>query len=187
MLPKALIMKVLISTLGLWLMSLLLAGCATSDPSSKPQKSWLFAHIAIEAKIINETTIVMPITQDIIAFTTEPFHKHAALSGEQFTLLTSGTESELFKTGPRNAILSWLDEKGTQEVRVVVTGAKISGEGKNITYTTEALPNINTNMALTSPHLYLDRHYAEKKYGKEYREYRGNQEYLELIPREFKF
>ena len=180
-------MKVVIPTLSLWLMSFLLAGCAMFDPSSKPQKSWLFAHIAIEAKIINETTIVMPVTQDIIAFTTEPFYKHAALSGEQFTLLTLGTESELFNTGPRNAVLSWLDEKGTQEVRVVVTGAKISGEGKNITYTTEAIPNIKTNMALTSPHLYLDRHYAEKKYGKDYREYRGNQEYLELMPREFKF
>ena len=106
-------MKVLTPTLSLWLMSLLLLGCATLDPSSKPQKSWLFAHIAIEAKIINETTIVMPITQDIIAFTTEPFHKHAALSREPFTLLTLGTESELFNAGPREAMSSWLDEKGT--------------------------------------------------------------------------
>ncbi|MFM1571557.1 MAG: hypothetical protein ACKJRN_09050 [Porticoccaceae bacterium] len=181
-------MKRLIPKFNLFLvLLLLLLGCSNLDPSSKPQKSWLFAHIAIQAEILNETTIVMPVTGKIIAFTTEPFHKHAALSGEQFALLMLDAESKSFKTGPRNAILSWLDEKGTQEVRVVVTGAKISGEGKNITYTTEALPNINTNMALTSPHLYLDRHYAEKKYGKEYREYRGNQEYLELIPREFKF
>ena len=69
----------------------------------------------------------------------------------------------------------------------MVAGAKISVEGKNIIYTTEAIPNIKTSMALASPYLYFDRHYAEKKYGKDYREYRGNQEYLKLMPREFSF
>ena len=179
--------KPIMPTFNLLLVSLLLVGCATLDPSLKPQKSWLFAHIAIEAEIINETTIVMPVTRDIIAFTTEPFHKHADLSGEQFGLLTLKTGSEIFKTGPRNAVLSWLDGKSMQEVLVVVTGAKISAEGKNIIYTTEAMPNMNASIALTSPHLYLDRYYVDREHSLNHPEYPDDLFHLELMPREFQF
>ena len=181
-------MKRLIPKFNLFLvLLLLLLGCSNLDPSSKPQKSWLFAHIAIQAEILNETTIVMPVTGKIIAFTTEPFHKHAALSGEQFALLMLDAESKSFKTGPRNAVLSWLDEQGMQEVLVVVTGAKASATGKSITYTTEAMPNWTGSVALTSPHLYLDRYYAARKHPRNHPEFSDDLFHPALMPKEFRF
>ena len=163
-------MKEIMTTLSIVLAALLLAGCTTLESSSKPQKDWLFAHRATEAEILNQTTIVMPVTQDIIAFTNGPFVKHADLTGEQFTLLLRESESETVESGPRNAVLSWLDGKSRQEVKVVVTGAKISAKGKSITYTTEAMTDMDGIIAVASPRLYLDRYYNNWKHYKYERE-----------------
>jgi|TARA_B110000977_G_scaffold198783_1_gene284463 hypothetical protein len=159
-------MKEIMTAFNILLVALLLVGCTTPGSSSRPQKDWLFAHIATEAEILNPTTIVMPMTQNIIAFTSGPFLKHADLSGEKFTLLLGDSQSKSFKTGPRNALLSWLDGISRQEVKVVVTGAKISAKGKSITYTTEAMTDMDGIIAVASPHLYLDRYYANRRHYK---------------------
>ncbi|MBC8382044.1 MAG: hypothetical protein H8E58_11030 [SAR92 clade bacterium] len=56
------------------------------------------------------------------------------------------------------AHITWLDGISRQEVKVVVTGAKISAKDKSITYTTEAMTDMDGIIAVASPHLYLDRY-----------------------------
>jgi hypothetical protein len=180
-------MKEIMTTFNILLVALLLAGCTTLGSSSKPQKDWLFAHIATEAEILNKTTIVMPVTQDIIAFTNEPFLKQADLSGEQFTLLLRDSETESFKTGPRNAVLSWLDGKSVQEVIVIITGAKVSAKGKSITYTTETMADMGGIIAVESPHLYLDRYYVDRKHSKNYQPYPDHWDTYQFQQREYQF
>ena len=175
--------KEIMTACNVLLVTLLLTGCTILGSSSKTQKDWLFAHIATEAEILNQTTIVMPVTQDIIAFTNKPYLKHADLSGKQFTLLLGDSETEIFKTGPRNAVLSWLDGKSVQEVRVVITGA--SAKGKSIFYTTETMANMDGIVTVASPHLYLDRYH--RKHSKNYPKYPDQRDSYYYMKTEFDF
>ena len=108
------------------------SSCVNSD-SSQPKESWLFVHTAEEAQILNSTTIVMPGTGDIFAFTDRPFRKHTYISGEAFASLWLDTIDNNFKADPPNAVLTWLDSEGIKEVEVIIIEARLAG--KTITYT----------------------------------------------------
>jgi hypothetical protein len=99
----------------------------------KPAEEWLFVHTADEAQVTNNTTIVMPVTRDIFAFTDRPYRKHAYMTGEQFASLWADSGSNSFKTDPPNAVLTWVDGEDVKEAEVVITGASI--DGNSITYT----------------------------------------------------
>ena len=99
----------------------------------KPAEEWLFVHTAEEAQVTNNTTIVMPVTRDIFAFTDRPYRKHAYMTGEQFASLWADSGSDSFKTDPPNAVLTWVEGEDVKEAEIVVTGASL--DGKSMTYT----------------------------------------------------
>ena len=143
----------------------LISACTNSDLASEPNNKWMFAHMSSEGHISNETTVIMPVTQDIIAFTDSPYQKHAEISGLEFISLLgdvrpTATRRHLNKS--RNAVLSWLDGDQTREIRLVITGAKVDRQGKSITYTAESIDALSGVQALVSPHLYIDRYYKRK-------------------------
>ena len=143
----------------------LISACTNSDLASEPNNKWMFAHMSSEGHISNETTVIMPVTQDIIAFTDSPYQKHAEISGLEFISLLgdvrpTATRRHLNKS--RNAVLSWLDGDQTREIRLVITGAKVDRQGKSITYTAESIDALSGVQALVSPHLYIDRYYKKK-------------------------
>ena len=105
----------------------------------KPAEEWLFVHTADEAQVTNNTTIVMPVTRDIFAFTDRPYRKHAYMTGQQFASLWAKAGSNSFKTDPPNAVLTWVEGEDVKEAEVVITGASI--DGNSITYTTNSHPN----------------------------------------------
>jgi len=105
----------------------------------KPAEEWLFVHTADEAQVTNNTTIVMPVTRDIFAFTDRPYRKHAYMTGQQFASLWADSGSNSFKTDPPNAVLTWVEGEDVKEAEVVITGASI--DGNSITYTTNSHPN----------------------------------------------
>ena len=143
----------------------LISACTNSDLASEPNNKWMFAHMTTEGHIANETTVIMPVTKDIIAFTDSPYQKHAEITGLEFISLLgdvrpTATRRHLNKS--RNAVLSWLDGDQTREIRLVITGAKVDRQGKSITYTAESIDALSGVQALVSPHLYIDRYYKRK-------------------------
>jgi hypothetical protein len=119
----------------------------------KPAEEWLFVHTAEEAQVINTTTIVMPVTRDIFAFTDRPYRKHAYMTGEQFASLWADSGSKGFKTDPPNAVLTWVEGEDVKEAEVVITGASI--DGNSITYTRKYSATIPDGM-LKSVSLFVD-------------------------------
>jgi len=117
-------------TLKLSIIMLSLAAMTFTFAEDKPAEEWLFVHTAEEAQVTNNTTIVMPVTRDIFAFTDRPYRKHAYMTGEQFASLWD--EGASFKTDPPNAVLTWIDGEDVKEAEVVITGA--SFDGNTITY-----------------------------------------------------
>ena len=109
-----------------------LMACAFTFAEDKPAEEWLFVHTGEEAQVTNNTTIVMPVTRDIFAFTDRPYRKHAYMTGEQFASMWAKAGSNSFKTDPPNAVLTWVDGEDVKEAEVVITGA--SFDGNSITY-----------------------------------------------------
>ena len=117
-------MKEIMTTLSIVLAALLLAGCTTLESSSKPQKDWLFAHIATEAEILNQTTIVMPVTQDIIAFTNGPFVKHADLTGSNLLYYYASPRAKPLKLAPAMLCCHGLTEKAGKKLKLSLLGQR---------------------------------------------------------------
>ena len=123
-------MKSITSKISIIILSLM--ACTFTFAEDKPAEEWLFVHTADEAQVTNNTTIVMPVTRDIFAFTDRPYRKHAYMTGEQFASLWADSGSDSFKTDPPNAVLTWVEGEDVKEAEVVITGA--SFDGNSITY-----------------------------------------------------
>ena len=113
-------------------LALTIVACSTDDNNNETQEEWLLVHTADNAQVTN-TTIVMPMTNNIFAFTDRPYRKHLYMDGEQYASLWSNDETNSFKIDPPNAVLTWMDGDEINEVEVVITDANFDGD--NIIYT----------------------------------------------------
>jgi hypothetical protein len=145
-------MKRLITTFNIFLLAALSSSFAFAEGHSQPKEEWLFVHTADEAQVTNNTTIVMPVTRDVFAFTDRPYRKHAYMTGEQFASLWAEADSASFKADPANAVLTWVDGEDVKEAEVVITSA--SFDGNSITYTINS--HRNTVGTIKSVSLFVD-------------------------------
>ena len=95
---------------------------------AKPAE-WLFVHTAQTAEMTSATTLVMPVTRDIFAFTDRPNRMHAYMKAHQFVTLWDKSEGDTFKADPPNAVLTWVDGDEMKEAEVLITNAKVVGDG----------------------------------------------------------
>ncbi|MDC0173278.1 hypothetical protein OAK26_05965 [Gammaproteobacteria bacterium] len=142
---------------------LFVTGCAHQNITSNHKDEWAFAHMAAKAQITSNQTVVMPVTQNIIAFTMDPYKTHADMNGMEFISLINESKKRGRIVNPRNAVLSWFDGKNMKETRLVVTGVQIDTVSENITYRTEGMTFFSGSDELASPHLYLDRYDIDRK------------------------
>ena len=91
-------------------LTVLIFACSTDENNNvdDTQVEWLFVHTADNAQVTT-TTIVMPMTNDIFAFTDRPYRKHLYMNGKQYASLWSNDETNSFYTDPPNAVLTWMD------------------------------------------------------------------------------
>jgi hypothetical protein len=158
---KGILTKLLIFIALLWI-----TGCTNQNLASDKKESWIFAHIATKGFIPNNTTVVIPVTQDIIAFTQDTSQKHVDFNAIEFTSLAENAHG----SGPRIAVLSWFDGTNVEEIRLIVTDVAMHEDLQSIIYTTETIRSFDDVKNLVSPHLYLDRYQTKKnKYVDEYR------------------
>ena len=95
---------------------------------AKPAE-WLFVHTAQTAEMTSATTLVMPVTRDIFAFTDRPNRQHGYMKAHQFVTLWDEGEGDTFKADPPNAVLTWVDGGEMKEAEVLITDAKVVGDG----------------------------------------------------------
>ena len=159
-------MKGTLTKLPIFIIMLSAIGCAHQNPTSDKKEDWIFAHMATKGFIPNNTTVVIPVTQDIIAFTQDTYQKHADFNAMEFTSLTENAHG----SGSRKAVLSWLDGTNVEEIRLIVTDVAMHEDLQSIIYTTETIRSFGDIKNLVSPHMYLDRYQTKKnKYVDEYR------------------
>ena len=140
-------------------LTVLIVGCSTDDDnnndnSSDLQKEWLYTHTSLDATATNSTTIVIPLSGDIFAFTDRPYREHKYISGDEFASYWNDYDDEnSFKLDPPNAVLTWVDEDGVEEVEVVITDAHF--DGANMIYTIENT-TITANQTFEDVSLFVD-------------------------------
>ena len=144
---------------GIYLfLALLIVACTTDDNnnddnSNDLQKEWLYTHTALEATATSSTTIVIPFTEDIFAFTDRPNREFKYISGDEFASYWSDAAANNFKLDPPNAVLTWVDADAVEEVEVVITDANFDGD--NIIYTIEN-SSITANQSFEEVSLFVD-------------------------------
>ena len=113
--------------------SIFLSSCSKDCPIPEAQEEWLFVHTAESAKILNTTTIVMPLVDDIFAFTDRPYRKSYHMTGQHYADLWVHQGENCFQDDPPNAVLTWVDGGESKEIEVVITHAVL--DSTTITYT----------------------------------------------------
>ena len=132
---------------------LLIVSCSSVDSNEK-QEQWLFVHTATAATATISNTLVMPLTNDIFAFSDRPYRDYVYLNGEEYTSLwDDNQETDNFYTDPPNAVLTWVDGNEVKEVEVVITDAEFDGD--NIIYTFEN-SNLTVNQSFEDVSLFVD-------------------------------
>ena len=124
-------MKLSLKPLAL-IASLLLTTSAFAE-EAKPAE-WLFVHTSPTAQMTSETTLVMPVTREIFAFTDRPNRKHGYLTAHAFVSLWDEAEGDTFKVDPPNAVLTWIDGDKVHEAEVVITDASVLAHGRAISF-----------------------------------------------------
>ena len=141
---------------GIYLfLTLIIVACSTDDNNNvdDTQAEWLYVHTAIEANATNSTTLVIPFTEDIFAFTDRPDREHKYISAYEFVSYWSDDATNSFQFDPPNAVLTSVVGDGIAEVEVVIIGA--STDGDNITYTIQN-PKLTENATFEDVSLFVD-------------------------------
>ena len=101
---------------------------------AKPAE-WLFVHTAETAEMTSDTTLVMPVTRDIFAFTDRPNRMHAYMNAHEYVSLWDEGEGDTFKADPPNAVLTWVDGDGEmKEAELLILSAETVSHGREIAY-----------------------------------------------------
>ena len=136
-------------------LTVLIVACTTDDNNNvdDTQAEWLYVHTAIEANATNSKTLVMPVTNDIFAFTDRPDREHKYISAEEFVSYWSEDATNSFQFDPPNAVFTSVSDDVVAEVEVVIIGA--STDGDNITYTIQN-PKLTENATFQDVSLFVD-------------------------------
>jgi hypothetical protein len=141
---------------GIYLfLTVLIVACSSDDNNNvdDTQAEWLYVHTAIEANATNSKTLVMPVTNDIFAFTDRPDREHKYISAEEFVSYWSEDATNSFQFDPPNAVLTSVNGDATAELEVVIIDA--STDGDNITYTIQN-PKLTENATFEDVSLFVD-------------------------------
>ena len=100
---------------------------------AKPAE-WLFVHTAQTAEMTSDTTLVMPVTRDIFAFTDRPNRMHDYINAHEFVSLWDEGDGDTFRADPPNAVLTWVDGEEMKEAELLIVSAETVRHGREIAY-----------------------------------------------------
>ena len=122
---------------------------------AKPAE-WLFVHTAQTAEMTSDTTLVMPVTRDIFAFTDRPNRMHAYMNAHEYVSLWDEGEGDTFKADPPNAVLTWVDGDEMKEAELLILNAETVRHGREIAYEVKLEAGRVADGKLMSTSLFID-------------------------------
>ena len=129
---------------------------AISEGAKSPE--WLFVHTAPTAEMTSNTTLVIPVTRDIFAFTDRPNRRYGYLNAHEWVSAWDESESAGFKADPPNAVLTWVDGEDVKDAEVLIINATVGDYGKTIAYEVKLEAGGLLAANLSSCSLFVDGH-----------------------------
>jgi hypothetical protein len=126
-------MKTILTVATALVTGLFFSSSAIAEDAAKPAE-WLFVHTAQTAEMTSATTLVMPVTRDIFAFTDRPNRMHGYMNAHEFVSLWDEGEGDTFKADPPNAVLTWVDGDEMKEAELLILSAETVSHGREIAY-----------------------------------------------------
>jgi len=126
-------MKTILTVATALVTGLFFSSSAIAEDAAKPAE-WLFVHTAQTAEMTSPTTLVMPVTRDIFAFTDRPNRQHGYMNAHEYVSLWDEGEGDTFKADPPNAVLTWVDGDEMKEAELLIIGAETVSHGREIAY-----------------------------------------------------
>jgi hypothetical protein len=126
-------MKTILTVATALVTGLFFSSSAIAEDAAKPAE-WLFVHTAQTAEMTSATTLVMPVTRDIFAFTDRPNRMHGYMNAHEFVSLWDEGEGDTFKADPPNAVLTWVDGDEMKEAELLILSAETVSHGRAIAY-----------------------------------------------------
>jgi hypothetical protein len=108
--------------------------CSSAIAEDAKPAEWLFVHTAETAEMTSATTLVMPVTRDIFAFTDRPNRMLGYMNAHEFVSIWDEGEGDTFKADPPNAILTWVDGREMKEAELLIISAETVSHGREISY-----------------------------------------------------
>jgi hypothetical protein len=149
------LMKKILTVATALITGLFFSSSAIAEDAAKPAE-WLFVHTAETAEMTLATTLVMPVTREIFAFTDRPNRMHAYMNAHEFVSLWDEGEGDTFKTDPPNAVLTWVDGDDVHEAELLILGAETVGHGREIAYEFKLEAGGTPVGALSAASLFVD-------------------------------
>lgn len=81
----------------LYLLLIINISCTSDDnglSNNNLEKEWLYTHIANEATALSNTSISIPVTEDIFAFTDRPNREYKSVIGGEFASYRNDYDDE---------------------------------------------------------------------------------------------
>ena len=136
-------------------LSLLITSSVIAEEAKSVQ--WLFVHTAETAEMTSETTLSMPVTKEIFAFSDRPNRLHHYLDAHGFAMLWFQGGENAFRFDPPNAVLTWTADGEVKESEIVLTRAMVFDDGERMEYTVQfGQEPILTNVILSNVSLFVD-------------------------------
>jgi hypothetical protein len=126
-------MKTILTVATALVTGLFFSSSAIAEDAAEPAE-WLFVHTAHTAEMTSATTLVMPVTRDIFAFTDRPNRMHRYMNAHEFVSLWDESEGDTFKADSPNAVLTWVYGDEIKEAEVLIIGAGTAAHGREILY-----------------------------------------------------
>ena len=118
---------------------------------------WLFVHTAETAEMTSETTLSMPVTKEIFAFSDRPNRLHHYLDAHGFAMLWFQGGENAFRVDPPNAVLTWTADGVVKESEITIALANALDDGKRMEYTVQFEQEpLLTNVILSNVSLFVD-------------------------------
>ncbi len=153
-------MKSILTLATALITGLFFSGSAIAE-DAKPAE-WLFVHTAQTAEMTSATTLIMPVTRDIFAFTDRPNRMHGYMNAHEFVSLWDEGEGDTFKADPPNAVLTWVDGGEMKEAELLLISAEAVSHGREIRYIFKLEAGQAPGRELARSSLFVDTGWAEK-------------------------
>ena len=128
------------------------------QPANVSPPEWLYVQTAETAQMTSDTTLKMPFTRDVFAFTDRPDREHAYFTAFEFASFWTEEGGNSFSEDPPNAVLTWVVGEEQFEAEVIIKNATVYADGAQeslvyeVTLETEQMPDAQ----MSSVSLFVD-------------------------------